>query len=264
MGLSRNSKCCHPEEHSDEGSQREKILRFAQNDKNAPFSNSSKLKKKAVVLLSGGLDSATTLYIAKAKGYKAYCLIFDYGQRHKKELLCAKTLAKRNDCDFHILKISLPWKGSSLLDKKSSIPKGVIKRSEIPSTYVPGRNIIFLSYGVSYAEAIGAKKVFIGANQLDYSGYPDCRYSFIEAFGRAVDEGTKSGLKKNTRIKIEVPLIYKSKRDIICMAVKLGVPLEYTWSCYRGGKKPCNECDSCLIRQEAFEKAGVNDPAAYC
>lgn len=218
------------------------------------------MKQKAVVLLSGGLDSAVTLYIAKSNGYQTRCLIFDYGQRHKKELLRAKELADKSNSSFYLLKIRLPWNGSSLLDKKISLPNGTIKRGKIPSTYVPGRNIIFLSYGISYAEAIGAKKVFIGANQIDYSGYPDCRHSFLKAFDNAVSEGTKSGLKKSTRIKIEAPLIYKSKREIVVMAVELGVPLKSTWSCYNGGKRPCNKCDSCLIRQNAFKEAGIKDP----
>lgn len=214
---------------------------------------------KAVVLLSGGIDSATTLYYAKAKGYKVFCLTFDYGQRHKKEIYSARRLGRVCDANFRLLKITLPWKGSSLLDKNVRLPKGKINRRTIPNTYVPGRNIIFLSYATSYAEAIGAERIFIGANQIDYSGYPDCRISFLEAFGEAISKGTKKGEEKDT-IKIEAPFINKSKREIIRTAIRLNVPLEYTWSCYKGTEVPCGMCDSCLIRSKGFKEAGFKDP----
>lgn len=223
----------------------------------------SKKKKKAVVLLSGGLDSATTLYIAKNKGFEPYGLIFDYGQKHLKEIVQAKRIAKVAQCSFKVVKVSFPWKGSSLLDKKIKIPK---KRSlerikkEIPSTYVPSRNIIFLSFASSFAESIGAIAIFIGANAVDYSGYPDCRPEFIVSFQEILDKGTKSGVCKK-RIKIYAPLISKTKAQIIKIGLKLKVPYRLTWSCYQGGQKPCGVCDSCLLRQKGFDAIKFKDPS---
>ena len=217
---------------------------------------------KAIVLLSGGIDSATTLYCARARGYKAFCLTFDYGQRHKRELRAARILARQSASTWRLLKISLPWKGSSLLDKSMKLPKAAVGRKNIPTTYVPGRNIIFLSYAVSYAESIGAPRIFIGANQVDYSGYPDCRKGFLDSFSDAVNKGTRQGVEKGGII-IDAPLINKSKADIIRTAVKLNVPLEHTWSCYKGGAHPCGKCDSCLIRNKGFKEAGLKDPLLY-
>ncbi len=217
--------------------------------------------KKAVVLLSGGLDSATALYFAKEQGYNCSCLIFDYGQRHKKEIESAKKLAKKASCLAQVIKIKLPWGGSSLLDKKLNIPYGKhkIEGGAIPSTYVPARNIIFLSFALSFAEALKAEKIFIGAHIHDYSGYPDCRPEFYNAFKKIISTGTKSGVE-NRGIKIETPLIHKDKAGIIRMAKKLGVPLELTWSCYSGGRRPCGKCDSCYYRQRGFREAGMDDP----
>jgi len=214
--------------------------------------------KKAVVLLSGGIDSATALYFAKDSGYSCFCLTFDYGQRHKKEIEFAKQLASTAKSKWHLLKIQLPWKGSALLDKKISIPKSRLPKDMskgIPPTYVPARNMIFLSFGVSCAEATGAGRVFIGANALDFSGYPDCRPEFYKAFTDTISTGTKAG-----KIKIETPLIDKTKGEIVKMGVGLGVPFELTWSCYKGGKKPCGECEACTLRQKAFREAWVPDP----
>ena len=202
--------------------------------------------KKAVVLLSGGLDSSTTLYYAKDKGFNCCALIFDYGQRHRRELRSAVAVAKSAKVPYKILKISLPWKGSSLLDKNMQIPERV-SMNGIPSTYVPARNTIFLSFALSYAEAIGAKAIFIGANAIDFSGYPDCRPSFFRAFQRVIKEGTKA-----KAIKVIAPLIKMTKARIIRLGVKLGVPLEMTWSCYQGGSKPCGVCDSCKLREKGF------------
>jgi len=220
--------------------------------------------KKAVVLLSGGLDSATTLYYAKSRGYKCYCLIFDYGQRHKREIKSAKRIAKRAYCGYEVSKISLPWKGSALLDKKAKLPITDYRLPiTIPTTYVPGRNIIFLSFAVSYAEAIGANAIFIGANAIDYSGYPDCRPEFFAAFRKVIKTGTKAGARgkgQGLRVKIEVPLIKQSKKEIVKLAKKLKVPLELTWSCYKGGRRPCGACDSCFFRAKGFKKAGETDP----
>ena len=211
-----------------------------------------KMTSKAVVLLSGGLDSATTLYAAHAQGYQTYCLIFDYGQRHAKEILCAKKLAQVTKSDFKIVKIGLPWGGSALTDKKIALPKNRKNiPNEIPVTYVPARNIIFLSFAASYAEAVGAGAIFIGANAIDYSGYPDCRPSFYEAFAKVMKRGLKTGVS-GKMIKIYTPLIRKTKAQIIRMGHKLGVPYELTWSCYAGGKKPCGVCDSCVLRAKGF------------
>jgi 7-cyano-7-deazaguanine synthase len=215
-------------------------------------------KKKAVVLLSGGLDSATVLYHAKLKGYKLYAISFDYGQRHKRELLSAKKLAHINNAKICIMKISFPWKGSSLLGKKSELPKGCIERESIPSTYVPARNIVFLSFALSYAEVIGSDKIFIGANQIDYSNYPDCRKDFLHAFNAMIKKGTKTGLSGKS-ISIEAPLIRMKKSDIIIKASNMGVPFKYTWSCYKGDKYPCGKCDSCVIREKGFRESGIED-----
>lgn len=213
--------------------------------------------KKAVVLLSGGLDSATTLFFVKKKGFKVYCLIFDYGQRHNREINAAKRIARRTRCEYKVVKIRLPWRGSALLDKKISIPK--LSKPGIPSTYVPARNTIFLSFALSFAEVIGSKDIFIGANAVDFSGYPDCRPNYYKVFNRLSRLATKAGTEDKT-IKINTPLINKSKREIILLAKKLKVPLELTWSCYRGGKRPCGTCDSCRLRKKGFMQADSKDP----
>jgi len=217
--------------------------------------------KRAVVLLSGGLDSATALYIAKSKGYRCFCLIFDYGQRHRREIQSAKHIAQKTACPWQLLKINLSWRGSSLLDKNIEIPKsarpGLYKaRSKVPNTYVPARNIIFLSFALSCAEAIKAEAIFIGANAVDFSGYPDCRPQFYRAFAQAKDSGTNAGRK----IRILTPLIKKSKAEIIKTGLRLGVPFELTWSCYRGARRPCGKCDSCYFRAKGFSEAGERDP----
>ena len=223
------------------------------------------MSKKAVVLLSGGLDSATTLYFAKAKGFQCYCLIFDYGQRHKKEIASAKKIAARAGCAWQIIKLSLPWKGSSLLDKKLKIPEfsnstnSINSSNSIPSTYVPARNIIFLSFALSCAEAIKASSIFIGANAIDYSGYPDCRPEFYRAFIRAVNLGTKAGVE-GRGFSIFTPLVKMTKAGIIKLGTRLKVPYELTWSCYQGGRKPCGKCDSCNFRARGFQEAGYRDP----
>jgi len=213
--------------------------------------------KKAVVLLSGGLDSSTVLYIAKRRGFDIHCLIFDYGQRHKRELESAKNIARVALSRATVLKIALPWKGSSLLDKKLKIPS--FNSSKIPSTYVPARNTIFLSFAISYAEAIGAGDIFIGANVLDYSGYPDCRPAYFKAFNRLARLATKRGIE-HKGIRIQTPLIRLKKSEIIRVGTRLGVPYGLTWSCYSGGKKPCGRCDSCVLRAKGFKEARSIDP----
>ncbi len=218
-------------------------------------------KRKAVILLSGGLDSSTTLYYAAQQGYACYCLIFDYGQKHKKEIIQAKRIARTRCSESVCVKISLPWKGSALLDHKISIPQGrALDAKGIPVTYVPGRNIIFLSFAASYAEAIGADTIFIGANAVDYSGYPDCRPEFIRAFQAMLERGLKTSLE-GKGIKVITPLIHLSKARIVKLAVKLKVPLELTWSCYKGGLTPCGVCDSCRLRANGFAQAKIQDAA---
>ncbi len=216
--------------------------------------------KKAVVLLSGGLDSATALYLAKSRGFDCRCLIFDYGQRHRREIESAKKIARRAGCQWQVLKISLPWKGSSLLDKSviftNDERRTTNDETNIPNTYVPARNIIFLSFALSYAEACGAAAIFIGAHAQDYSGYPDCRPEFFRAFNKVIVAGTKAGVE-GKGIAIETPLIAMTKAEIIRLGSRLGVPFELTWSCYRGGRKPCGTCDSCFYRARGFLQAGT-------
>ena len=214
----------------------------------------SKISKTAVVLLSGGLDSATVLYLAQAQGYKCQALIFDYGQRHKQEVACAVKITRAGGCAYRILKIDFPWKGSALLDKKIKVPKEITYG--VPATYVPARNIIFLSFALSFAETIHAQAIFIGAHAEDYSGYPDCRPVFFKAFVKIA----KVGLAAKHSIRILVPLLNMHKSQIISLGLKLGVPFNLTWSCYRAGKSPCGECDSCYYRAKGFKEAGLVDP----
>ncbi|KPK96456.1 MAG: hypothetical protein AMJ95_14165 [Omnitrophica WOR_2 bacterium SM23_72] len=220
--------------------------------------------RQAVVLLSGGLDSATALYVAKKSGYRCFCLIFDYGQRHRREIDSAKKISRKAGCAFAVLKINLPWKGSALLEKNIKItgvatsPRHHATR-KIPLTYVPGRNIIFLSFALSFAESIKASAIFIGAHTQDYSGYPDCRMEFLRAFTQAAIYGTRAGVEKR-RIAIRAPLIHMSKGEIIRLGSRLHVPFDLTWSCYRGDRVPCEECDSCFYRARGFKEAGLKDP----
>jgi len=221
------------------------------------------MNKKAVILLSGGLDSSTTLYDAVAQGYDCHCLIFDYGQKHKKEIIQAKAVARAAGCKSVVVKISLPWKGSALLDNKISVPRGrALNAKGIPVTYVPARNIIFLSFAASFAEAIGSKTIFIGANAVDYSGYPDCRPEFIRSYQAMLARGLKSSYE-GKRIKVVTPLIHLSKAKIVKLAVKLKVPLQLTWSCYNGAAKPCGVCDSCRLRAQGFLQAKIKDSALH-
>ena len=211
---------------------------------------------KAIVLLSGGLDSSTTLYHAIQKGYACHCLVFDYGQRHKKEIRSAVAVAKAAGCPYEIVRIGLPWKGSALLDKRVRVPEGRrLDAKDIPVTYVPGRNIIFLSFAASFAEAVGAGVIFIGANAVDYSGYPDCRPEFFKAYAGVLARGLKACVEGRT-IRVETPLIHLSKPQIVRLAQRLKVPTQLTWSCYQGGRRPCGACDSCRLRAKGFKEAG--------
>lgn len=217
--------------------------------------------KKAVVLLSGGLDSTTTLYWMKRKGFKPYCLIFDYGQRHRREINSAIKIANQAKVDYKVVRFKLPWGGSSLLDQKFPLPRSRTLKEiggDIPSTYVPARNTIFLSFALSYAEAIGAERIFIGANAIDFSGYPDCRPEYYRVWKELIKKGIKS--KEQRALSIETPLIKKTKAEIVKLGIKLKVPFELTWSCYQGGSRPCGRCDSCILRAQGFRKARVIDP----
>ena len=220
--------------------------------------------KKAVVLLSGGLDSAACLYWAKAKRYGLYALAVRYGQRHEKELRSARRLARAAGARFFELELRMPWlKTSSLVDRGKRLPDIPLRRigkKGIPSTYVPGRNTVFAALGLSLADAVGAEAVVIGANALDYSGYPDCRPEFYRAIGRVGVLGTRRG-SEGRSIRILTPLIRKDKAAIVRTAVRLGVPLGLTWSCYRGSRLPCGRCDSCKLRAKGFSEAGAQDPA---
>ncbi len=215
--------------------------------------------KKAVVLLSGGLDSSTVLYYALKQGYKCACLLFDYGQRHRKELNSAIRIAKKTGCKYQTVKIALPWSGSSLTDTNKKIPdnKNLPDNagrapilSSLPSTYVPGRNTVFLSFALSYAETLGAETIFIGANAVDYSGYPDCRPDYYIAWNRLLKA-------LGTKIMVQAPLIRLDKSEIVRLGTKLGVPFDMTWSCYAGGRAPCGVCDSCRFRAKGFLEAGI-------
>ncbi len=221
---------------------------------------------KAVVLLSGGLDSSTTLAIANERYDKLHGLTFLYGQKHEKEIKSAKNLGDHYSLVEHkFLDVPLSEIGkSSLLEGGEEIPdqeEGEIG-DEIPSTYVPARNIIFLSYALSYAESIDAEAIFIGATARDYSGYPDCRPEFYDAFEKMAEKGTKKGVEGEP-ISIRYPLIDMTKSDIVKKADELDVPLDLTWSCYRGGEKACGRCDSCKLRLKGFEEAEIKDPIEY-
>jgi 7-cyano-7-deazaguanine synthase len=224
--------------------------------------------KRAVVLLSGGIDSTTTLAIARAEGYEVYALSFEYGQRHQIETQAAQRVARSLGAKEHrIAKIDLRVFGGSALTDDVDVPK---QRSEteiadgIPITYVPARNTIFLAYALAWAEVISANDIFIGVNAIDYSGYPDCRAEFIEAFESLASLATKAGVE-NRRFHIHTPLIKFSKAEIIRKAVELGVDLSLTHSCYDPSPKgfACGECDSCLLRLKGFREAELKDPIPY-
>ena len=223
--------------------------------------------KRAVVLVSGGLDSATALAICAHDGFEAYALSFDYGQRHKLELKAAERVAASLGAQEHrIAQIDLRIFGGSALTDNISVPKNHDPKSEsrIPITYVPARNTIFLSYALAWAEVLGVADIFIGANAIDYSGYPDCRPEFIHAFERLANVATKAGIE-GARFEIHAPLISMSKADIIRKGTELGVDFSLTHSCYdpTADGLACGECDSCRLRLAGFREAALPDPIAY-
>lgn len=222
---------------------------------------------KAVILLSGGLDSSTVLYQAKADGCECYALSFDYQQRHRRELQSAQAIAQSAGVKEHrVVSFDLrQWGGSALTDNSLDLPehRSLEEMSQnIPITYVPARNTIFLSFGLSYAEAIGAQRVYVGVNALDYSGYPDCRPDYIQAMEKVFELGTKQG-REGELIEIVTPLINLKKTAIIELGNQLGVPWNQTWSCYAGGDVACGVCDSCQLRLAAFSELGLEDPVSY-
>jgi 7-cyano-7-deazaguanine synthase len=215
---------------------------------------------RAIVLLSGGLDSCVTACIAKSEGYEIYALSFDYGQRHRKELDCAKRIAERIGVREHrVIRLELPERRDALTSARIKVPhsREDIGR-DIPVTYVPGRNTIFVSYALSWNEVLDGKAVFIGANAVDFSGYPDCRKEYIEAWNDLIRVGMK-----NNKTRLIAPLIDMSKAEIVKKGFELKAPLELTWSCYEGKEKACGVCDSCVLRLNGFREAGLKDPIEY-
>jgi 7-cyano-7-deazaguanine synthase len=223
-------------------------------------------EKKGVVLLSGGLDSTTVMAIARSNGYDIYGLSFRYGQRHALELEAARRVARAFNAKEHlVMDLDLAKIGGSALTGDIEVPKGRNEgemKGEIPVTYVPARNTIFLSHALAWAEVLGASDIFIGVNAIDYSGYPDCRPEYIEAFERMANLATKAGVEGKTKVKIRTPLINMTKADIIRKGIELGVDYGMTHSCYDPSPEgmPCGRCDSCLLRKKGFKEAGISDP----
>ena len=226
-------------------------------------------QKKAVVLLSGGLDSSTVLAIAKSEGYELHALSFSYGQRHVIELEAARRVAAATGvADHRIAAIDLRVFGGSALTADIAVPKGrdtAAMSHGIPITYVPARNTIFLSFALAWAEVLGSSDIFIGVNALDYSGYPDCRPEFIEAFEKLANLATKAGVEGRQHLKIHTPLLALTKAQIVHRGIELGVDFSLTSSCYDPSPtgEPCGECDSCLLRQKGFRENGLQDPLKY-
>ncbi|MGI8991246.1 MAG: 7-cyano-7-deazaguanine synthase QueC [Bryobacteraceae bacterium] len=222
---------------------------------------------KAVCLLSGGLDSATCLALAVREGYSCYALSFDYGQRHRIELQAAARIANRlHAVEHRIANIDLRMFGQSALTDDIDVPKGRSAESmgrDIPVTYVPARNTVFLSIALAWAEVLESSHIFLGVNALDYSGYPDCRPEYIAAFERMANLATKSAIEGRTALRIHTPLIHLTKAQIVKLGCELNLDFGMTHSCYDPGAdgRPCGLCDSCVLRQKGFQEAGVADPA---
>tara|TARA_B100001057_G_scaffold359224_1_gene361478 strand:- start:1423 stop:2097 length:675 start_codon:yes stop_codon:yes gene_type:complete len=222
------------------------------------------VSKSAIILLSGGLDSATVLALAKAKGYDCYAMNINYNQRHNAELIFAKRLAKLYEVkEYKVVNIDLSWlTGSSLTNKSMPIPEN--PSQGIPSTYVPARNTIMMTLALAWAETIGSLDIFIGVNAIDYSGYPDCREEYINSFEKMANLATKTGVE-GAKITIHAPLISKNKSDIIKLGLEYGIDYSMTVSCYQASEEgyACRKCDSCRLRKEGFESLGVKDPTLY-
>ena len=223
---------------------------------------------RAVCLLSGGLDSSVCLALARSQGFECYALSFDYGQRHRVELESAVRVAQSLGAAQHlVVPIDLRVFGGSALTSDIAVPKGrsaAQMTAEIPITYVPARNTVFLSLALAWAEVLGCANIFIGVNALDYSGYPDCRPEFIEAFEEMANLATKAGVEGRMGLKIHTPLIRLSKAEIVKLGAQLGLDFSLTHSCYDPDEagRPCGQCDSCVLRRKGFEEAGVRDPSA--
>lgn len=225
------------------------------------------MTRKAVVLLSGGLDSTTVLAIAHAEGYELHTLSFDYGQRHQREVDAARAVA----CHYGVavqktVSIDLRAFGGSALTAEIAVPHARSLQEmtrDIPITYVPARNTIFLSFALAYAEVNGADDIFLGINAIDYSGYPDCRPAYLAAYERMANLATRATVQDGREIHIHAPLMQMNKAEIVRKGTALGVPYALTWSCYEGGECACGKCDSCLLRLNGFAEAGLQDPVAY-
>jgi 7-cyano-7-deazaguanine synthase len=231
-------------------------------------SQSAKIEKlkKAVVLTSGGIDSTTAMAIAKNDGFSVYSLTFNYGQRHARELDAARDVAHALDVKEHlVLDIDMGKIGGSALTDNIDVPKTGIVKNEIPITYVPARNTIFLSFALAWAEVLGCKDIFIGVNALDYSGYPDCRPEFIAAFEKMANLALKASVQDKVEIRIQAPLLHMTKAAIIRTGIHLGVDYAMTHSCYDPDHEgaACGKCDSCILRKQGFETAGMPDPTRY-
>ncbi len=230
--------------------------------------------KRAVILLSGGIDSSTVFALARSEGYECYALSFDYSQRHLRELESAAAVARSLGAGRHmVIRFDLRDIGGSALTDNIDVPKegavpagpaepGPVGQNAIPVTYVPARNTIFLSFALAWAEVLEAGDIFIGANAVDYSGYPDCRPEYLRAFEEMANLATRASVEGRTRFKIQAPLLYMSKAEIISLGTRLGLDYSLTWSCYDPlpGGRPCGRCDSCRFREKGFVEAGVEDP----
>ncbi len=216
----------------------------------------------SVVLLSGGMDSATCLALAARDAPPVHALTVLYGQRHAKEVAAARALARRFGVAHHVvLRLPLgPLLDSALTRPGRSLPSRPAQKGKIPTTYVPARNTILLAIALGYAESHGVDRIYFGANAIDYSGYPDCRPEYLRSFERLARRATKAGIEGRLRLRVEAPLLRRSKREIVELGEALGVPWELTWSCYAGGRRPCGVCDACRLRARGFREAGVRDP----